>query len=60
VADEVELGQVSSKYFGFPCQFSVHQMLHSHLSFGAGIRGSLVAGVPSQLNLTPPHTVKKR
>jgi hypothetical protein len=31
-------GQVFSKYFGFPCQSSLHQFLHNHhrLSSGAG------------------------
>jgi hypothetical protein len=33
--------QVFSKYFGFPCQFSFHQLLfsHHHLSSGAGTIG---------------------
>jgi hypothetical protein len=26
----VALGQAFSKYFSFPCQFSVHQLLHIH------------------------------
>jgi hypothetical protein len=38
VVDEVTLGQVFSKYFGFPCQSSFHKILHNHhhLSSGAG------------------------
>jgi hypothetical protein len=38
VVDKVALGQVFYKYFGFPCQSSFHQLLHSHpyLSSGAG------------------------
>jgi hypothetical protein len=28
VVDKVALGQVFSEYFGFPCQFSFHQILH--------------------------------
>jgi hypothetical protein len=28
VAEKVAMGQVFSKYFDFPCQFSFHQMLH--------------------------------
>jgi hypothetical protein len=34
-------GQVFSKYFGFPCQSSFHQLLHNHphLSSGAGTIG---------------------
>jgi hypothetical protein len=41
VADKVALGQVFSEYFGFPCQTSFHQLLHSHphLSSGAGTIG---------------------
>jgi hypothetical protein len=27
VVDKVALGQVFSKYFGFPCQSSFHQLL---------------------------------
>jgi hypothetical protein len=30
VADKVALVQVSSAYFGFPCQFSFHRLLHTH------------------------------
>jgi hypothetical protein len=30
VVDKVALGQVSSEYFGFPCQYSFHQFLHNH------------------------------
>jgi hypothetical protein len=39
VVDKVELGQVFSEYFGFPCQSSFHQLLHNHphLSSGAGL-----------------------
>jgi hypothetical protein len=42
VVDKVELRQVFSKYFGFPCQFSFHLLLytHHHLSSGAGKIGS--------------------
>jgi hypothetical protein len=41
VVDKVALGQVFSQYFGFPCQSSFHQLLHSHphLSSGAGTIG---------------------
>jgi hypothetical protein len=27
----VALGQVFSEYFGFPCQFAFHRLLHNHL-----------------------------
>jgi hypothetical protein len=30
VVDKVALGQVCSEYFGFPCQSSLHQILHPH------------------------------
>jgi hypothetical protein len=41
VLDKMELGQIFSKYFGFPCQSSFHQLLHNHpqLSSGAGTIG---------------------
>jgi hypothetical protein len=46
------LGQVFSKYFGFPCQSSFHQFPHNHphLSSGAGTIGQLVTAVPSGLS----------
>jgi hypothetical protein len=49
VMDEVALGYVSSEYYGFPCQFSFHQMLHTHLPSGAGTIGQLVTDMPSEL-----------
>jgi hypothetical protein len=61
VMDEVALGQVFSKYFGFPCHFSFHRLLHihhHHLSFGAGAIGQLVAVIPNGLSLTPPQGKK--
>jgi hypothetical protein len=59
---EKVVGQVFSEYFGFPCQFWFHQLLHTHyLLFGAGTIGQLVADVPSGLSLTQPQeTTKKR
>jgi hypothetical protein len=61
VVGKVALGQVSSEYFGFPCQFSYHRLLHTHhLSTGAGTIGQLVADVPSGLSLTPPQETKKK
>jgi hypothetical protein len=58
--DEVALGQVFFKYFGFPCQFSFHQLLHTHhhLLSGAGTEGHIVANVPSGFSLTPPKEIK--
>jgi hypothetical protein len=60
VVDKVALRQVSSDYFGFPCPFSFHQLLHTqHLSSGAGTIGQLLTDVPSGLSLTPPQETKK-
>jgi hypothetical protein len=58
VVDEVAPGQVFSEYLSFPCQFSFHRLLHTHLSSGAGTISQLVAGVPSGLSLTPPQKTK--
>jgi hypothetical protein len=60
VVDKVTLGHVFSEYFGFPCQFAFHRLLHTHhLSSGAVTIGQLVADVPSELSLTPPQETKK-
>jgi hypothetical protein len=60
VVGKVALGQVFSKYFGFPCQLSFYSLFHiHHLSSGAGTIGQLVADVPSRLSLTPPQETKK-
>jgi hypothetical protein len=61
VVDKVVLGQVFSEYFGFPCQFSLHRLLHNHhhLSSGADTMGQTVAAVPSGLSLTPPQEPRK-
>jgi hypothetical protein len=57
VVDKVALGQVSSEYFGFPCQSSFHQLLHSHLSSGAGTIGQKW---PQYKGLSPtPLAIKK-
>jgi hypothetical protein len=63
VVDKVALGQVFSKYFSFPCQFSFHQLLHihpHHLSSGAGTIGQIVANIPSGPSLTPSQEIKKK
>jgi hypothetical protein len=61
VVDRVALGQVFSKYFGFPCQFSFHRLLHIHqLSSEAGRIGQLVADVTSGLSLTLSEETKKK
>jgi hypothetical protein len=58
--EKVALGHDFFEYFGFPCQFAFHQLLHNHnLSTGAGILGQTVATVPSGLSLTPREKNKK-
>jgi hypothetical protein len=58
---KVAVGQVFTEYFGFPCQFSFHQLLHTHhLSSGAGTIGQLVIDVPRGLSLTTPQENKKK
>jgi hypothetical protein len=61
VVDKVALGQVFSEYFGFPCKFSFHRLLHTHhhLSSGADAVGQIAADVPSGLSLTSPQEIKK-
>jgi hypothetical protein len=54
VVDKVDLGQVSSEYFGFSCQFSLH-ITHSSSIFQGCYSRQLVADVPSGLSLTPPQ-----
>jgi hypothetical protein len=49
--------KVFSVYFGFPCQFSFHRLLHiRHLSSGAVTIRQLVADVPS--GFSSPHPKK--
>jgi hypothetical protein len=60
VVDKVALGQLFPQYFGFPCQFSFHRLLHiHHLSSGICTLGQLVADVSSGLSLTPLQETKK-
>jgi hypothetical protein len=60
VMEKVTLGQVFSEYFGFPCQFLSHRLLHTHhLSSGVGTTGQLVGNVPSRLTLTQHQETKK-
>jgi hypothetical protein len=61
VVDKVIIGQVFSEYFGFPCQFSFHRLLHTHhLPSDAGTIDQSVADVPSGLSLTPPQETNYR
>jgi hypothetical protein len=49
VVEKAAQGQVYSEYFGFPCQFSNHRLLHiHHLSFVAGTVGQLIADLVTQ------------
>jgi hypothetical protein len=59
VVDKVALGQVFSEYFGFPCQSSFHQLLHSHphLSSGACTIGQKWPQYP--VDLVPTQEEKK-
>jgi hypothetical protein len=61
VVEKPALGQIFSEYFGFPCHFSFHRLLHihHHLSSGAGTIGQLVSDVPSRLSLTSPQETKR-
>jgi hypothetical protein len=43
----------------FPPPFLMSATFSNHLSFGAGTIGSIVAGVLSELTLTPPHELKQ-
>jgi hypothetical protein len=56
VVDKVALGQVFSEYFGFPCQFSFHQILHHHNHPGQATIGQSVTAVPSGPSWNPPPT----
>jgi hypothetical protein len=58
--DKVALVQISSEYFGFSCQFIFPQMLHTHVSSGAGTIGQLVAEVSSELSITLPHETERK
>jgi hypothetical protein len=60
MVDKMALGQIFSKYFGFPCQSSFHQMFHIHLSPGIGAVGQLVADLPIGLSLTAHNEIKKK
>jgi hypothetical protein len=62
MVDKVAMGQVFSQYFGFPCQFSFHRLIHiqHHLSSGAGTIGQLLADVRSGLSLIPPPKKLKK
>jgi hypothetical protein len=37
VVEKVALGQVSSMYFGFPCQSSFHQFLPNTITYRLGL-----------------------
>jgi hypothetical protein len=60
VVDKVALGQFSSSCFGFPSQFSFHQILRTHLSSEAGVIVQLVASIPSGLSLTPSREKRQK
>jgi hypothetical protein len=37
MVDKVALGQIFSEYFGVPCKFSFHQLLHNHPHLSSGV-----------------------
>jgi hypothetical protein len=55
VVDKVALGQVFSEYFGFPCQSSFHQLLHSHPHLSSGVCTIGQKWPQYLLDLVPPH-----
>jgi hypothetical protein len=55
--DKMALWQVFSEYFGFPCQFSFHQLLHNLHHLGLYNRPE-VAAVPGDVSPTPPKKKK--
>jgi hypothetical protein len=59
VEGKVALGQVLSEYFGFPCQFAFHQLLHNHhhLSSGAGTIGQ---NSGRSTKWTQSHPIKRK
>jgi hypothetical protein len=61
VVDKVALGQLFSKYFGFPCQFAFQLLLHNHhhLSSGPGTVGQTVAVVTKGTESHPMRKIKK-
>jgi hypothetical protein len=60
VVDKVAMGQVFSEYFGFPCQFALHQLLHTHRAIrGWYSIGQTVADVPNGLSHPTPRKEKK-
>lgn len=58
--DKEVLRQVSLKYFGFPSCFSIHQILHTHVSSRASATCKFETDIPSRLSLTPLHEMKKK
>jgi hypothetical protein len=53
---QMALEQLFSEYFDFPCQFSFHEMIHTHLSSGVGtVVVQLVSDVPSGLSFSLPQ-----
>jgi hypothetical protein len=60
VVYKLALEPIFSEYFGFPCQFSFHPLLHAyHLSSEAGTIGQLVADVQSGGSLISPQETKE-
>jgi hypothetical protein len=51
-------GQIFSKFFGFPCQFSFHLLPQAHYHLSSTI-GKRVADVPNELSFIQHQETKK-
>jgi hypothetical protein len=63
VVEKVALGQVFSEYFGFPCQFSFHRLLHIHHHSSPIIRGGYnrpISGRRAKWTQSHPTPRKKK
>jgi hypothetical protein len=64
VVDKQTLGQVFSEYFGFPCQFTFHRLLHNHrhhhLSSGARTVDQTMEAVLSGLKSHPIRKIHRK
>jgi hypothetical protein len=55
---KLSLVYISSQYFGFPCQFSFHQMFYTHLPFRNTKISQSVFDVLSGLSLPTPMEIE--
>jgi hypothetical protein len=59
VVDKVALGQVFSKYFGFPCQSSFHQLTQKSSSSTTGVCTIGQSGRSTRESVRPTNNNKK-